>query len=130
MFTSIGDTAVDEEFIAMLIKNSGFKGIYVDNAIVYNHGPKTISDFLKQRRRVYCGHLQLKKKTGYRTSTLQGHRILSEAINVITPRTILPALYAAALEISGRILGYYDFLKAKNHNIWEISHSTKKGSRD
>ncbi|MCL5072806.1 MAG: glycosyltransferase [Actinobacteria bacterium] len=56
------NTAVDEAWIEAAIHNKGYETVYVDNAIVYNKSPDTVSDFLKQRRRQYAGHLDLKSE--------------------------------------------------------------------
>src|SRR5262249_17414027 len=45
------DSAVDEASIEPLIVGQGMKLHYSPEAIVYNCGPETLHDFLKQRRR-------------------------------------------------------------------------------
>ena len=69
-------TAVDEASIEPLIRGQGFQVRYVPQAIVYNKGPDTTDDFLRQRRRIYAGHLELERDLGYSVSTMGGARIL------------------------------------------------------
>lgn len=56
------DTAVDEASIEAIIQKQRLRLCYVPDAIIYNKGAATIDDFLRQRRRIYAGHLYLKKK--------------------------------------------------------------------
>lgn len=122
------DTAVDEAWIEAEVRRKGFSCCYVSDAIVYNHGAENISDFLKQRRRIYSGHLHLKRKMGYETSTMKTTRILKvlpRALN-IGWRKIPFAVGAAFLELYGRFLGAYDFyVRKKNPYIWDMAESTK-----
>jgi len=48
------DSAVDEASIEPLILGQGLELHYVPEAIVYNRGPETVTDFFKQRRRIYA----------------------------------------------------------------------------
>ncbi|MHA1471371.1 MAG: glycosyltransferase, partial [Candidatus Asgardarchaeia archaeon] len=45
-------TVVDEAWIQAMVAKKGFKFKYVPSAIVLNKGPETVSDFLRQRRRI------------------------------------------------------------------------------
>ncbi|MFW9876719.1 MAG: glycosyltransferase [Candidatus Thorarchaeota archaeon] len=126
LFKKIKNTAVDEEHIAMLIQNSGFKGVYAQNAIVYNFGPETVSDFLKQRRRIYCGHLELKKKNNYKTPTIGNFYMLKILLKEIKHSKVFPVTLAILLEGYGRVLGLYDYYTNKKHYIWEVVERTKK----
>ncbi len=66
-------TAVDEASIEPLIRGQGYEVRYVPQAIVYNKGPDTVEDFLRQRRRIYAGHLELQRDLGYSVSTHERH---------------------------------------------------------
>ena len=50
------NSAVDEISIQALISQLGYQLIYEPECVVYNKGPVTVRDFLKQRRRIYAGH--------------------------------------------------------------------------
>jgi len=122
------DTVVDEAWIEMAVRKKGFSLRYVPDAVVYNHGPESVSDFLKQRRRIYSGHLHLKKEVGYEVSTMKFSKILR-----VMPRIIghsLKELFffvgAVFLEVYGRFLGAYDFyIKKRNPYVWDMAASTK-----
>lgn len=122
------NSAVDEANMEPLIRGQGYQLKYVPEAIVFNRGPETVEDFLKQRRRIYAGHLRMRKEQGYSVSTMSGGSILSALLRswrwnrhycFWTPCVI-------TLEIEGRILGWYDFrFKKKDHAVWDVAVSTK-----
>ena len=69
------DTAVDEISIQALITQLGYRVVYEPDAIVFNRGPSTVSDFLRQRRRIYAGHLRVRHQQGYAASTMSVRRV-------------------------------------------------------
>lgn len=124
------NTAVDEGWIEAMICNKGYKTVHVDTAIVYNKCPDTVSDFLKQRRRIYAGHLDLKNRTSY---TVSSSRLSIKSIKIVMKEFFLHIFefhYFVGylfIELYGRLLGIYDFyIKKKNPYIWEIAETTKK----
>ncbi len=122
------DTAVDEAFIEALIEEKGYKLTYVPDAIVYNKGPENISDFLKQRRRIFAGHLHLKQTKGYAPSSMRKIEIMKLIIKDarLNPKKILWTWGAMILEFYGRALGSYDFyIKKDNPYIWKVAVTTK-----
>ena len=96
------DSPVDEISIQALISQLGYQLIYEPACIVYNKGPLTIRDFLKQRRRIYAGHLQARDRQHYEASTMKVSPILSELIayrdfTMGTPRQALWTLATVML---------------------------------
>jgi biofilm PGA synthesis N-glycosyltransferase PgaC len=77
------DVAMDEAFVEALIIRRGMQVRYAPDAVVYNMGPETVGDFVKQRRRNYAGHLYLKDKYGYRVSSLQNTRVIRIALEEV-----------------------------------------------
>jgi len=124
----IPNTAVDEEYIAMFIQKKGFIIRYIPDAIVSNKGPTIINDFLLQRRRIYCGHLELRKKTNYTVSTLNNFEVFKNLIiNMhVKPKHLIWTFGAIMLETYARLLGTIDFYSRKKHIIWKIAESTKR----
>ena len=128
VFKQMPPTAVDEAQIEEVIKKKSYQILYIPEAIVYNKGPETMSEFLRQRRRIYCGHLSLAKQTGHQVSTLSSLKIFSLILKgfkfnwrylLFTPVTIM-------LEGWGRFLGWWDYkILKKDHLVWKISQSTK-----
>jgi len=122
-------SSVDEANIEPLIKGQGFELKYVSGAIVHNKGPENLTDFLRQRRRIFAGHLALKRDQGYAVATLSGLRIFLLYLKdfKFDFQYIFWSPIVIFLEIYGRLLGFYDFhFKKKSHAIWERSETTKK----
>ncbi len=122
------DTAVDEASIEALVIEEGLSLAYAHDAIVYNKGASTVGDFLKQRRRIYAGHIWLSKVQSYEVSTKKVGGILSVLLEDLkpTPRTLLWTAGGVFLEFVGRLLGAIDYhVLKRNPYTWEVSHSTK-----
>ena len=122
------DVAMDEAFVEAFIIRRGMQVRYAPDAVVYNMGPETVGDFVRQRRRNYAGHLYLKDKYGYRVSSLQNTRVvriaLGEVWGAIQLVTTLGVL--AALEAVSRVLGAWDYrVKKKTHTVWDMAWTTK-----
>ena len=120
-------TSVDEACIEPVIRGQGFEVRYVPTAVIYNKGPVTMDDFLRQRRRVYAGHLALQHSLGYRVSTFSGWKVLGMFLRNLDrrPRRFLWAWGVAALEAYGRLLGRRDWKQRHDHCVWEIATTTK-----
>lgn len=117
-------TAVDEEEIVRIIKSKGYKGKYVPKAVVYNYGPETITDIIKQRRRTYAGHRALQKR-GYKVPTIKNLNILKLVLKTKNKK-ILWTFGAVIVETYARLLGFLDYsVFKKKHIIWDISKTTK-----
>jgi len=122
------DTAVDEAYIEALVHDKGYKMIYAPKAILYNKGPATISDFLKQRRRIFAGHLHLKRIKGYMPSSMNKFEIIKLVTEEIklNKNNVFWLCGAILLEVYGRLLGSYDFYLTKDkHAIWSVVATTK-----
>jgi cellulose synthase/poly-beta-1,6-N-acetylglucosamine synthase-like glycosyltransferase len=112
--------SVDEEQIYERIREKGYKGVYNPRAIVHNHPPKTITSFISQRRRIYCGHLELKKKSKYEVPTLNSFYVLNVFVKNLFRYNIFITLIAIVLESISRVLGYFDFVvQPSKHYLWE-----------
>jgi biofilm PGA synthesis N-glycosyltransferase PgaC len=130
VFENIPDTAVDEAWIEYEIVRRKLEIAYAPEAIVYNKGPETVSDLVKQRRRIACGHLDLNKRTKFGVSSSKFSSTLPAILEVFPtkkPKRWIYFLSAVALEGWSRILGYYDYYRKKDqHSIWEVSKTTKR----
>lgn len=124
------DSAVDEISIQALISQLGYQLIYQPACIVYNKGPLTIPDFLKQRRRIYAGHLRVREQQQYAASTMKVGPIIHQLIvcrefALRSPQHVVWTLGAIFLEAFARLQGYYDYLRKREHHIWQMVDSTK-----
>ena len=123
------DVAMDEAFVEALVIRRGLQVRYAPDAVVFNMGPETVSDFIKQRRRNYAGHLHLKEKYGYRVSSLESGRVLrlawGELVNALRLIWVLFAL--ASIEAISRVLGWWDYrVRKQKHVVWDIAWTTKE----
>ncbi|HUV67634.1 MAG TPA: glycosyltransferase [Sedimentisphaerales bacterium] len=122
-------SAVDEVSIEAAIRCQGYQLRYIPEAISHNRGPETVRDFLRQRRRIYAGHLNVRHGQGYEVSTMSGLRILFALL-----RTWrwgwhhvfwIPAVMG--LEVYGRFLGWIDYrFKKRDHAVWDTALTTKR----
>lgn len=123
-------SAVDEISIQALISQLGYKLIYQPECIVYNKGPITTHDFLKQRRRIYAGHLTVRTQQNYEACTMKVTPIVQQLFScrdfaLNSPTQALWTLGAITLEGIARMQGHYDYLRKREHHIWQMVDSTK-----
>ena len=121
---------VDEISIQALISQLGYQLIYEPACIVYNKGPLTIHDFLKQRRRIYTGHLQVRDQQNYEASTMKVSPIARQLLayrdfTMGTPKQVMWTLGTVILEGYARMQGYYDYRRKREQHIWQMVDSTK-----
>jgi poly-beta-1,6-N-acetyl-D-glucosamine synthase len=124
------ESAVDEISIQALISQLGYQLIYEPNSVVYNKGPTTIRDFLKQRRRIYAGHLKVPNQHHYEAYTMKVMPIARQLLachhfTLSTPGQAVWTLGAVVLEGYARLQGYYDFVCKHENHIWQRVDSTK-----
>lgn len=122
------DTAVDEASIEAIVISRGKKLRYVPEAVVYNKGASNVRDFLKQRRRIYAGHIWLSRRQGYEVATKKVGGILSVLLSDLEwrPRALVWTAGGVCLEFVGRLLGAVDYyLFKKNPYTWDVAESTK-----
>jgi biofilm PGA synthesis N-glycosyltransferase PgaC len=122
------DVAMDEAFVEHLVIKRGLKVLYAPDAVVYNTGPESFRDFVRQRRRNYAGHLYLRDKYGHKVASLDNRLVLRVAWREV--RSALWLLYAltvlALVEALSRVLGGYDYyIRKRKHVVWDMAWSQK-----
>lgn len=123
------DIAMDEAFVEAIVVERGMQVRYAPDAVVYNTGPTTINDFVKQRRRNHAGHLYLKHKYGYAVSSIQNKRVIKVALKELwgIVQLLWVLFLLAVLEGWSRLLGWYDFaIKGDRHVVWDMAWSQKQ----
>ncbi len=126
------DVAMDEAFVEALIIKRGMQVRYAPDAVVFNMGPETLGDFVRQRRRNFAGHLYLKDKYGYKVSSLENSRVLRIALEEVwgAIRLIYMLAALAGIEAFSRLLGAYDYyIKGEKHVVWDMAWTTKQVER-
>jgi biofilm PGA synthesis N-glycosyltransferase PgaC len=128
VFDYLPPNSVDEEYIASIIRNKGFKQVYAPNSVVFNKGPEHFKDFIVQRRRIHSGHLFLHKKTNYTPSSMQTGLVLQAALKSIPKykKHIHWVILAALAEVYVRLLGMYDcHIKKRDSIVWDVAQTAK-----
>ena len=124
------DTAVDEISIQAAISAQKLSLVYEPEAIVYNKGPMTVNDFLKQRRRIHAGHLKIREQEHYAAPTMSVLPIVRELFTSTpyaanSPKQFVWTLGTIGLEGLARLQGHYDVMRKRSHTIWQAVASTK-----
>lgn len=123
------ETAVDEAYIEAMVRGRGQQVVYVPAAEVFNHGPTTFRDFMRQRRRIWAGHCVLRKDTGYVVSTMRMANVVLPVLEYVraSPLQLPIVATAAAVELCARALGTIDArVLGRNPFIWERLPTTKR----
>lgn len=126
------DVAMDEAFVEALVVRQGLQVRYAPDAVVFNMGPETLRDFVKQRRRNHAGHLHLKAKYGYEVSSMGAPRLAKLALEEVwgALRLIWILGVLAAVEGYSRLLGWWDYrVHKRTHVVWDIAWTTKEVKR-
>jgi len=122
-------TLVDEATMEHAILAQGLQLRYVPDAVVRNHGPESLREFLAQRVRIYHGHLALASTTGYRVSSMGGLAVASVAWRLWrrgqSPYHILVTM---TLEVLARARARFERLSGghPNDGIWQQVASSKR----
>ena len=127
------DVAMDEAFVEALVVRLGLYVRYAPDAIVYNTGPTTVGDFVRQRRRNHAGHLYLKHKYGYAVSSMDNSRVARIAVKELwgIARLVWVIFLLGAIEGWSRIMGWYDFaIKRERHVVWNMAWTQKQNVHD
>lgn len=121
------DTATDEVALEALICAAGYRLVYAPKAVVYNYGPETLGDFIRQRRRIFAGHLSIAARYRYIAASMAPHKLALLGLSFLRRYPdLLPHIAAAALlECLARLLGTCDLLLQRRLFIWPVAHSTK-----
>jgi poly-beta-1,6-N-acetyl-D-glucosamine synthase len=114
------ETPVDEAYIEFSIVRKGYKVQYAPLSIILNKGAGNLDDFMKQRVRIYRGHLSLKAR-GYQVPTMNYLNLIKATLRATETN------YLTMIKTT-----YYEMLarrKAKrlqDLTIWDMANSTKE----
>jgi cellulose synthase/poly-beta-1,6-N-acetylglucosamine synthase-like glycosyltransferase len=119
-------SAVDEVSIQAIAREAGLRSVYEPRAIVRNWGPDTVSQWMRQRRRINAGHL-LSAREGYHPSTSSSALALRALLNDRPGRARPHWLFGvAALEIAAKLAARLDVSRGDVHTVWRVAESTKR----
>jgi len=123
--------SADEAYVEAITQQKGYRIVQPDGAIVFNKGSECISEFLRQIRRHYVGHLFIKTEFSYVVSSMTVSGIASAAKEIINCLridlgSINYVIGYVLLEAAGRFLGIWDFYaKRRDYHVWSMAETTK-----
>lgn len=122
-----------ETYVDLCVHKAGYPVLPSRRVRVLVRLPETVSDYLVQRRRIYCGHMQIKRLFGRYASSMEG--IVSRKPSLvfrsgvkelrIRPRLVLemwPVLFLDLLAYLGACL---DMVRHTDHVAWKMVSTTK-----
>ena len=119
-----GNVATDEPYIELAIRRQGYRIVYIPVALVNIRCPTNVVDLLKQRKRIWVGHMQLQNETGFEVSTTSFGNILKVA-SELKPTEILYLFLGAFLEAIAYFQAKMEVRKDTIPFAWEPIRSTK-----
>lgn len=123
------DLQSDEDIIRMRLEESGYRCAYAPGATIYNRGPETEEDFLKQRIRVNIGECKMKELYGYDIPSWNKWYLVKTFIGTIRDLGFHPIkmLYMIRLEMKARGIAKKHVREGgDNMSVWDPVESTKK----
>jgi cellulose synthase/poly-beta-1,6-N-acetylglucosamine synthase-like glycosyltransferase len=118
------NVATDEPYIELAIRKQGYDILYVPDALVYIRCPTNAVDLLKQRKRIWIGHMQLQNATDFKVSTSRFWNVL-RAISALDLDEVLYVLPGVLIEIIAYCQARTALSKDVVPYIWEPIASTK-----
>ncbi len=122
------DVGADEAYIEYAVISKGYSISYVPGAVIHNMAPKSVSEFLEQRRRIFAAHCHLRFAYSYSVRTMGAFRIISllPKTGVKGPKELVFLLGAVFLESLARILGAFDYyILGRTHSNWKTLKTIK-----
>jgi len=118
------NVATDEPYIELAVREQGYEILYVPEALVYIRCPANVFDLLKQRKRIWTGHLQLQNATGFKVSTSSFRNVL-QAVSVLRITEIFYAVLGGFLEVLAYVQARISLSRGEVSHVWEPIKSTK-----
>ncbi len=126
------DSSVDEPWFQALLEPAGWASTYVPDAVIFNRGPGTTRDFVKQRRQVHTGNLWLHKRQSYKVPSLRPllligelRRDLLDDHRRLRPVRLAWTAGAVGMEAWARIGARADYMRGREKHVWDMVESAK-----
>ncbi|MDR1954677.1 MAG: glycosyltransferase [Candidatus Methanoplasma sp.] len=119
----------DEDALKMRLEEAGYRSVYVSDAKVFNKGPETIRDFVKQRTRVNIGESSIKMEHGFDIPTRKIKRLYPAFTATMKELGFHPIkmVIATSLETYSRIRARLHVrLNKGDISVWDPVRSTKR----
>jgi len=115
--------SADEVFIEYKIRKAGYKIVYEPRAYGYTKSPYTLLQFFRQRRRSFNGHLQIKERYKFKTSSMKISLLLKIIFDYLRKEHSLEThfnlLIVTFIESLARICALIDAKRNKYEIIWK-----------
>ncbi|MEM5830993.1 MAG: glycosyltransferase [Candidatus Aenigmatarchaeota archaeon] len=122
ILTNFPRICADEVFIEYKIKKAGYKISYEPRAFGYTKIPYTLLQLFRQRKRIFNGHLQVKKEYNFVVSSMKIHLILSAMFQLLKRQRSIKLFFVLAvlifIEILARIFATLEAFSNKFEIIW------------
>jgi len=119
----------DDAYIQLMTEAKGYLIKYCPSAIVKLKGCASVKDLIRQRRRVYLGHLQMLFLTGIKVPTFKWrlyYKALKESLPSFGLKEFSYLIGAITLQAWAYMLAFSDFHLFKVPYKWEIARTTKE----
>lgn len=122
------DLVNDGAYIGGMMRRRGFLVKFSNTATVKIAVPTRLTDFLRQRRRIIFGHLQVWKKLGHAPKTVESMLLMSPLTSLRTlvglfsdrPRLIFALPFVVAAELISAYSAAFDAASSSHrHAIWK-----------
>jgi biofilm PGA synthesis N-glycosyltransferase PgaC len=123
-----GESPVDEASIEAAVERLGLDLVYVPGARVFNRGPASLVELIAQRRRIWTGHLWLRRTTEYAVSTYYFRGLVRPVMALLWrhPSWAPYLVLAGLIELWSRLLGTMDRVRGQRlPTIWRVLPSAK-----
>ncbi len=123
------DLQSDEDIIRMKLEEAGYKTAYAPDATIYNRGPDTEEDFLKQRVRVNIGEVTMKRIYDYDIPSWNKKILIKAYLQTMKQLGFHPfkMLYMTRMEFKARRLAREHVARGEDKmSCWDPVQSTKR----
>ncbi len=123
------DMQSDEDLIRMRLEEAGYRTAYAPGATIYNRGPETEEDFLKQRVRVNIGEVTMKRTYDYDIPSWNKGYLVRTLLGTVRDLGFHPfkMLYAVGLEVKARRMAQEHVANGgDNMSVWDPVSTTKR----
>jgi len=105
----------DDEYASWCAQSKGYNVVYAPYAIVYTKDPTNLRDYMAKRRRIYCGHLLIRKQLKYIVPTTGIHKVLSLFLGLTSRywRKMPYIITMLFLEFICRLVAVFDAARGK-----------------
>ncbi|UCE96882.1 MAG: glycosyltransferase [Candidatus Bathyarchaeota archaeon] len=116
--------ATDEPYIELSIRKQGYAISYAPDAVVFIRCPTSLIDLFKQRKRIWTGHLQVRKMTDFVVST-SDFRNIAWIVSMLKLDEIPYGFLGAIIEGLAYLMAKLNLMNGKIPYAWEPVKSTK-----